>query len=100
MQASATESVGYYELGKHKPWFDEEYSKLLDQRKQDKLKWLQNPSETNGGNLDNVKCETSRTLRKKRREYQKYQINELETNSKNKNIGDLYRGIKEFKKGY
>jgi hypothetical protein len=27
-------------------------------------------------------------------------INELETNSKNKNIRDLCRGIKEFKKGY
>jgi hypothetical protein len=27
-------------------------------------------------------------------------INELETNSKNKNIRDLYRGINELKKGY
>jgi hypothetical protein len=27
-------------------------------------------------------------------------ITELETNSKNKNIRDLYRGINEFKKGY
>jgi hypothetical protein len=28
---------GYFELKKHKPWFDEACSKLLDQRKQDKL---------------------------------------------------------------
>jgi hypothetical protein len=27
-------------------------------------------------------------------------MNELETNSKNKNIRDLYRGINDFKKGY
>jgi hypothetical protein len=27
-------------------------------------------------------------------------INELETNNKNKNIRNLYRGINEFKKGY
>jgi hypothetical protein len=27
------ESLGYYELKKHKPWFDEGCSKLLDQRK-------------------------------------------------------------------
>jgi hypothetical protein len=27
-------------------------------------------------------------------------INELETNSKNRNIRDLYRGISDFKKGY
>jgi hypothetical protein len=28
------------------------------------------------------------------------EINELEINSKNKNIRDLYRGINEFKRGY
>jgi hypothetical protein len=33
-------------------------------------------------------------------EYFKDKINELESNSKNKNIRDLYRGINEFKKGY
>jgi hypothetical protein len=27
---SAKESLGYYELRKHKPWFDEGCSKLLD----------------------------------------------------------------------
>jgi hypothetical protein len=30
----------------------------------------------------------------------KGKINDLETNNKNKNIRDLYRGINEFKKGY
>jgi hypothetical protein len=54
-------------LKKHKPWFDEGCSKLLDKRKKSQLQWLQDP----------------RT-----------------TNSKNKNIRDLYRGIDEFKKGY
>jgi len=28
------------------------------------------------------------------------EFEELETNSKNKNIRDLYRGINDFKKGY
>jgi hypothetical protein len=35
----------------------------------------------------------------KKREYLKDRINELESNSKNKNIRDLNRGITEFKKG-
>jgi hypothetical protein len=30
----------------------------------------------------------------------KNKIIELATNSKNNNIGDLYRGINEFKRGY
>jgi hypothetical protein len=36
IKISAKESLGYIELKKHKPWFDEGCSKLLDQRKQAK----------------------------------------------------------------
>jgi hypothetical protein len=38
-------SPSYFELKKHEPWFDEGCPKLLDQRKQAKLQWLQDPSE-------------------------------------------------------
>jgi hypothetical protein len=38
--------------------------------------------------------------KEKHRQYLKDKINELATGSKNKNIGDLYRGIIESKKGY
>jgi hypothetical protein len=65
MTASSTENVGYYELKKHKQWFDEECPQLLDQKRQAKLQWLQNPSQTNGNNLNSVRRETSRTFRKK-----------------------------------
>jgi hypothetical protein len=37
IKLSAKEGLGYYEVKKHKPWFDEGCSKLLDQRKQAKL---------------------------------------------------------------
>jgi hypothetical protein len=36
----AKENLGYFELKKHKPWFDEGCSTLLDQSKQAKLQWL------------------------------------------------------------
>jgi hypothetical protein len=71
----------------------------MDQHKQPILQWLQNPSQINGDNLQNLRCETSRTFMNKKREYLKSKINELETNNKNKNITELYRGIDEFKKG-
>jgi hypothetical protein len=35
--------MGYYEMKQHIPWFEEEYSKLIDERKQAKLQWLQTP---------------------------------------------------------
>jgi hypothetical protein len=53
-----------------------------------------------GNNPNNVMREASRYFRNKKREHLKGKINELETNSKNKNIGDLYRGINKFKRSY
>jgi hypothetical protein len=60
IKISAKVSLGYFELTKHKTWFSGGCSKLADQRKQAKLKWLQEPSEINRDNLTNVRCEASR----------------------------------------
>jgi hypothetical protein len=51
-------------------------------------------------NLNNVRREARRHFRNKEREYLKDRINELATDSKNKNIINLYRRINEFKWGY
>jgi hypothetical protein len=56
---------------------------------------LQDPSEINGDNLNNVRREASRYFRNEKREYRKYKVNELATNIRN-----LYRGIIEFKRRY
>jgi hypothetical protein len=64
------------------------------------LQWLQDPSEINGDNLNNVRLEASRHFRNKKSEYLKDKINYLARNSKSKNTKDLYRGISEFKRGY
>jgi hypothetical protein len=47
-----------------------------------------------------LRREASRYFRNKKREYLKDNINELATNSKNKNIRHLYRGINLFKRDY
>jgi hypothetical protein len=54
----------------------------------------------NGDNLKNLRLEASRYFRNIKREYLKDKINVFATNSENKNIRDLYRGINEFKWGY
>jgi hypothetical protein len=100
LKISAKVSLVYFDFKKHKPRFDEGCSKLLDQRKQAKLQWLQDQREINGDNLNNVRREASRHFRNKKREYLKYRINELATNSKHKNITDLYSGINKSKRGY
>jgi hypothetical protein len=66
-----------------------ESSKLINQWKQ----WLQNPSQISADQLQNLRCETSTTLRNKEREYLKDKINKLELIIKTKMLRDLYRGI-------
>jgi hypothetical protein len=58
------------------------------------------PSEINGDKLNNVRSETGRYFRNKKRKYLKEKINDLATNSTNKNFRDLYRRINECKKCY
>jgi hypothetical protein len=57
------------------------------------MQWLQDPSKINRDNQNNVGCEASKHFRIKKRKYMEDKINELATNSKNKNNGDLYKGI-------
>jgi hypothetical protein len=64
---SAKESLCYYELKKHMPWFEDGCSKLLSQRAQANLQRLQDSSEINGHNLNNVRCEARRHFRNKKK---------------------------------
>jgi len=45
MKTLDKESLGLYELKQHKPWFDEKCLGFLDQRKQAKMQWLQDPTQ-------------------------------------------------------
>ena len=54
IKTSAKKILGLYELKQHKPWFDEECSRLLEQRKWAKLQCLQDTNQSTVDNLNNV----------------------------------------------
>jgi DNA-directed RNA polymerase subunit M/transcription elongation factor TFIIS len=87
-------------LKQQKPWFDEECSQYLGQRKQAKMHCLQDPNCSNTDNLNNIRHEASKHMRNKKKNYLKAEIDELETNSNIKNIKILCRTIIDFKKAY
>ena len=64
------------------------------------MQWIHDPSQRNVDKLNNVRCDASRHFRIKKKAYLIAKIEELETNSKIKNIRDLYGVINDFKKGY
>jgi hypothetical protein len=66
IKVSAKENLGYYELKKHNTWFHEGCLKLIDQRKQAKVLWLQDPSQINGDKWNNIRHVASRHFRGKK----------------------------------
>jgi flagellar basal body rod protein FlgC len=58
------------------------------------MQWLQDIDESNAANLNSVRHDTGRYFRNKKRVYLKCKINEIETNSKTKNIKRLVKGHK------
>jgi len=85
IKTSAKERLGLHELKQHKPWLDKECLRFLDQRKQAKIQWMQDPSQCNVDNINNVRHVASRHFRNKKKAYLKAKIEKLETNSKIKN---------------
>jgi hypothetical protein len=67
----------------------EECLRFLDLRQQLKMQWLEDPNQGNVENLNHVRREASRQFRKIKEDL-KDKIVELETNSKMKNIRDMY----------
>jgi dsDNA-specific endonuclease/ATPase MutS2 len=59
IKTSAKESLGLHEFKRHKPWFDKECLRFLYQRKQAKMQWIQDPSQSNVDNLNNVRRDAS-----------------------------------------
>ncbi|KAJ4435014.1 hypothetical protein ANN_23587 [Periplaneta americana] len=102
IKIAAEQSIGYYETKKKKQWFDEDCCIVVERRKQAKLKFLQDPVEEKRDTVIISMKDGKQVVRLgiKKRDYLKEKLNEVETNSKNKNIRDLYKGIKEFKNGY
>ena len=63
------------------------------------MQWMQNPSQRNVDILNNVRREVSRHFRDKKKAYLRAKLEELETNSKIQNMGDLYRASITLRRG-
>jgi hypothetical protein len=87
-------------LKQHKPSFDEEYSRYLDQRKEAKNQWVQDQNQSNIVTLRYAIRQASRHFGNREKECLKAKIDELETNSMIKHIRDLCMCISHFEKGY
>jgi len=69
------ERLGLYEQKQRQRWSDEDGTQFLDERKQAKLQLVQDPSQSNVDNPNNVRRKDSRHFSNKRMEYFEGKIN-------------------------
>jgi len=72
--SSAIEIPGLHALKQKEPLFDEECLGFLDQSKQPKMQWIQDPIQSNADNLNNVKHEVIRHFRNKMKVYMELKL--------------------------
>jgi hypothetical protein len=82
IKISVKERLCRHELMQHKSWFIEKYLSFLDQRNQAKMQLVEDPSQSNVDNLNNVRHDASRHFRNTKMEKLKDTIEKPETNSK------------------
>ncbi|PSN35187.1 hypothetical protein C0J52_22574 [Blattella germanica] len=100
IKLSASESIGILKKRQSRKWFDDECVDMVHKRKLAKMNWMREPNEQNSEQLCSIRRETTRFLKNKKREYLKEKINDLEINAKNRNIRELYQGIRIERKGF
>ena len=91
IKTSAKGRLSLHELKQHKPWFDEECSHFLDQRKKTKKQWVQDTSQSNVDNLNTVRHEAHRHFRNKKTAYLQAKFEELEIIISSKMLGTCIR---------
>jgi hypothetical protein len=85
--SSAIESLGLHELKQKEPWYGEECLGFLDQTKQPKMQWIQDPIQSNADNLNYVKHEVSRHYRNKIKVYMELKLRNLKLTVRPKTFG-------------
>lgn len=97
----AKKVLGKQKKSKSKPWFDEECELWFEKRKKAKLDSLRNESDrTAVDTYLTVRKQAAAIYRGKKHEHQKGEIRKIETNSKENNPREMYKGINAIRKGF
>jgi hypothetical protein len=100
---AAKTSLGYQRRKKSKPWYDDECVEWSKKRGEARIQSLtasdDNRDERNE-QLQKISKEYKRLVRRKKREWEKEKIVEIEDNRRQKNVREMYKGINSTKKGF
>ncbi|XP_054289925.1 uncharacterized protein LOC129005133 [Macrosteles quadrilineatus] len=97
---TAKEVCGKKKRARKNPWFDGECEQAILERSERKKKWLNSKSNEDREEYFRVNKETTRTLRKKKREYLKGLLEKAERDQSAQNARDFFKCVRHFRSGY
>lgn len=92
------ESTGIWKRIKRAKWFEDECKKVLEEQDAACLRFLRDPNEGNKIQLAIKQRESKKTIRIKKRQWERNRIEQIESSYRN-NSKVFFRGVKEMKVG-
>ena len=95
------DTLGYKRATEKKEWFDSVYERVIGERKQARMKMLQRETRaTRQEYEDKRRIAKKKECKKKKQEFEKTRLEELNNCHKEEEVRIMYKGIKEIKRGW
>lgn len=96
----AQEVLGERRIVKDKSWYDEECKKVQEERTKARMNYIQRPTRAAYQELKKRRNVVKKTCRRKKRDFEKDKLRDLEEFSKVRKVRNFYQRIQTYKKGF
>lgn len=100
VKSTTEEIIGYKPSYKRAGWFDNECRKILDDRNKARMIMIQRETRNTRQLYIEARKKATKLCRKKKREWEKAKLLEIEELSRNKDVRGMYMKIKDEKNGF
>ena len=97
---AAEEVVGFKQINQRAGWFDSECRKIIEERNRARMTMLRRETRNSRQIYKETRKKATKVCRKKKREWEKRKLIEIEELAKEGNIRGMYMRIKEEKNGF
>ena len=97
---AAEEVVGFKQINQRAGWFDSECRKIIEERNRARMTMLRRETRNSRQIYKETRKKATKVCRKKKREWEKRKLIEIEKLAKEGNIRGMYMRIKEEKNGF
>ena len=97
---AAEEVVGFKQINQRAGWFDSECRKIIEERNRTRMTMLRRETRNSRQIYKETRKKATKVCRKKKREWEKRKLIEIEELAKEGNIRGMYMRIKEEKNGF